>query len=157
MRIAPDQVGRHHAGFQALLRAIEVSQEQVQGLHPLAQPGLQPGPLPLGDQARNDVEGDQPLGGLGLAIDGEGNADAAEQDLGLPAPRFQEVRRGAFEPGVDRLIDIADVDLAAPTMHFVISGHAAHLTTAWADARTDHRSLAPPKRSWRPMAGQRFQ
>jgi hypothetical protein len=36
-----------------------------------------------GDDARDDVEGDQALGAGIVAIDGEGDADAAEDQVGL--------------------------------------------------------------------------
>ena len=55
-------------------------------------------PFAARDDARQDVEGDQPLGRLLRAIDGEGDADAAEQQLGLFAPRGEKFRRGAGKP-----------------------------------------------------------
>ena len=46
----------------------------------------------------DDVEGDQALGRLLLAIDGEGDADAAEQEIGLRPAGGQKRRGRLLEP-----------------------------------------------------------
>src|SRR5690606_40723017 len=56
------------------------------------------------EDARNDVEGDEPLLRRLLAVDGEGDAYAAEQKLRLLAPLIEQVRRRIVEPLFQRLI-----------------------------------------------------
>ena len=51
-----------------------------------------------GHDARDDVEGDQPLLRVGFAIDREGDADAAEQQLGLAPAIVEHVGRHLAEP-----------------------------------------------------------
>ena len=102
--IGQDQFGRDDARLQAFLRPVDVGQEQVHGPDPLDQPGLQPGPFRRADDARHDVERDQPLAGLGVAIDGEGDAHAAEEQLRLPRAGLKQsfgcVRQPAGEPAI---------------------------------------------------------
>ncbi len=143
VRVAPDQVGRHDPGAQAFLGAIEVGQEGVQRLDPLAQAALEMGPFALGNHPRHDVEGDQPLGRLFRAIDREGDADPPEQDFGLAPPRFEQLGWRLPEPRVDRLIDGPNLGRLVPAMHFVIKGHSSHETTAQADAWTGRRPRTP--------------
>jgi len=64
---------------------VDVVQEHVQRANALAQPGLELAPLFRRDDARDDVERDQPLGASRLAVDGEGDADAPEHEVGLGA------------------------------------------------------------------------
>ena len=57
---------------------VDVVEEGVERPHALLEPAdSRPHSLDIED-ARDDVEGDQPLRGLALAVDGEGDADAAE-------------------------------------------------------------------------------
>jgi hypothetical protein len=43
----------------------------------------------VGQDAGNNIEGDQPLRVAAFRVDGEGNTDAAEQHLGFPPLLFQ--------------------------------------------------------------------
>ena len=56
-------------------------QEGIDGAHPLFDPAGQAIPFPPGDDARHDVERDQPFLGLLLALDIEGDAGATDEDL----------------------------------------------------------------------------
>jgi hypothetical protein len=62
---------------------IDVVEKGVERLHTLLDALGEPPPLGTGDDARHDVERDQPLGGFFLAIDGEGDARLAEDALGV--------------------------------------------------------------------------
>ena len=70
----------------------------VDRLDALLEPALQRVPFGGGEDARDDVERDQPLLRVGLAIDREGDADAAEQQLGLAAAEVEHVGRDLAEP-----------------------------------------------------------
>ena len=74
----------HAAGAQDFLAVVDVVEEGVERLDALLDALRQPPPFGAGDDARHDVEGDQPLGGLLLAIDGEGDAGLAEDTFGVP-------------------------------------------------------------------------
>ena len=67
--------------------------------------------------ARQHVERDQPLGGIRLAVDREGDADAPEQELGLAAAMFQHVGRQVAQPVLEARIDRPHP--AARFRHFV--------------------------------------
>jgi hypothetical protein len=66
---------------------IDVVDEHVQRLHALDQPGLQLRHSRR-DDARDGVEGNQALGAGIVAIDGKGDADAAEGQVGFGALAF---------------------------------------------------------------------
>ena len=115
--VAQDQFGRDQPLFEDRARAIDVAQEHVQRIHPLDEAGLQPRPFRARDQAGNDVEGDKPLGGVLVAIDAEGDADAAEHIFGLGAPRGENFGRGMFEPVRDMPVEGANILLLKA--HFI--------------------------------------
>ena len=89
--IAIDQVARHDAGVQDGLAMVDVLDEAVQRRDPLHQPLLHARPLAGGDDARDQVEGNQALRArpalILVAIDGKGDADAAKDHLRLGLPR----------------------------------------------------------------------
>ena len=92
-RLVPgDQLLRDAAGAQDFLAVVDVVEEGVERLHALLDALRQPPPFGAGNDARHDVEGDQPFGRLGLAIDGEGDAGLAENPLGV-AHLFGKPRR----------------------------------------------------------------
>ncbi len=64
----------------------------------LLEPGAQQVPFGGGENARQDVEGDEPLLRVRFAIDGEGDADAAEQELRLAPAVVEHVGRHLGEP-----------------------------------------------------------
>ena len=68
-----------------LLPVVEIVHEGVERAHPLLDPARQPPPFAAGDDPRDHVERDQPLLGVVVAIDVEGDAGAAEEALGLGA------------------------------------------------------------------------
>ena len=96
--IVQHQPLRHLAGAQDLLVVIDVVQEGVERLHPLRQPLLEMPPFGGVEHAGHDVERDQPLGIAALAIDREGDADAAEQRRRLPALEIEDRSRRRRQP-----------------------------------------------------------
>ena len=81
--VAVDEIGGDDPGADDLGAMVDVVEEGVQRPGALLHAALQPAPLAFGEDPRHHVEGDQPLGVAALAVDREGDADAAEQRLGL--------------------------------------------------------------------------
>ena len=82
---------RKDARAQDLLLAVDVGEKGVERRDALDQPSLHRRPFGLPKDTRDDVERNQPLGGVGIAIDRKGDADAAEEQLGLPPPRRHHI------------------------------------------------------------------
>ena len=131
LRVAEHLVGGDDAGLQDLLVVIDVVDEAVERGDALAQAALHLAPLVRRDHARDEVERDQPLGAAVLAagvvlraVDGEGDADATEDDLGLVAARAHHLRRLLREPAVEAAVVLAHraveaVHLVEPGCHAV--------------------------------------
>ena len=98
--VGGDQLARHAAGAQDLLAVIDVVEEGVERLHALLDALRQPAPFGAGDDARHDVERDQPLGRFLLAIDGEGDAGLAEHALGIAHLLGQPRRILRLQPAI---------------------------------------------------------
>lgn len=79
---------------------IDVVQKRIQRLHALLDTERQPAPFLAGDDAGHDVEGDEALGGLLLAINGEGDAGFAEDALGILHLLGQSGRVLFFQPTI---------------------------------------------------------
>ena len=103
--------------LQDFLRAVDVGEEHIQRLDALEKPGLQPLPLGAAEHARHDIEGDQPLGRILVAIDGESNADSPEQKFRLRPAGSKMFRWCFLQPASDFFIDGAC--LAIGKCHFV--------------------------------------
>ncbi len=106
-------------GPQDFLAVIEIVDEGVERPHPLLDAGRQLAPFSGGEDARNDVEGDEPFGGLVVAIDREGDALAAEDRLGLLQRPLDVLRAQGLEPLLDAGIGLAD-RAARPTISLKI-------------------------------------
>ena len=92
LRIAQDFIGRDDAGPDDVLAVVHIVDEAVERRHPLLEPALQPLPLGRRNDARQQVKGNEALGARAVlvlfAIDREGDAHPAEDDLGFfPAHR----------------------------------------------------------------------
>ena len=116
-RVLEDQVVRDDVGAQDVAAVIDVAQEHVERVDPLLQALFEQGPFLGRHDPRDHVEGDQPLLGFGIAIDREGDADPAEQQLGFLAAIFQRVRRRLLQPAGELLVGRAEV--AAEAVHLV--------------------------------------
>ena len=118
--VAIDQPRRNAARADDFATAIDVAQKGVQGAGALLDAAFQLAPLGLFEDPRHHVEGDQAVGVAALAIDGEGDADAAEQILGLGLFHLAEVLGHGFDPFTESRIGIAH---PIPFKHFVIECH----------------------------------
>ena len=85
---------------------IDIVQEGVQGAGALADAPVQYTPFIGGEDARQQVEGNEPFGIAAFAIDGESDADAPENRLRLV--------HASVEPG--------NAGAVHPFLHFVITG-----------------------------------
>jgi hypothetical protein len=102
LRVLGHLLLRHDAGLDDLLPVVDVVDEAVERMDALAQPGFHLLPFAFGDDARDHVERNQPLGAGAVlvlgAVDGERDADSAEHQLGLVAPRLHRGRLLGVEP-----------------------------------------------------------
>ena len=108
-RVLKDQVVRDDIGAQDVAAVIDVAQEHIERAHPLLQAFFKERPFLGRHDPRDHVEGDQPFLGFGVAIDGKGDADPAEQQFGLLAAIFQRVRRRLLQPAGELLIGRTEV------------------------------------------------
>ena len=154
--ILGDQLDRHAACTQNLLPVVDIVQKGVDRAHALLNPAGQPRPFPPRDDARHQIEGDQPLIGLGLPIDVEGDAGAAKKPLGIGGFLAQIAQILAAKPAVIACIGCARV--AAPLVHFIEKewcvahgNHFEKLTLSAqslrARARDSQRPRAPERQS----------
>src|SRR3546814_6971657 len=77
---------------------IDVVQEGVERTRPLADALVQHAPFLAGEDARQQVEGDQPFRIAALAINGEGDADAPEDRLRLIHPTIESGNARPLHP-----------------------------------------------------------
>ena len=101
VRAAVDQLARDDAFREDLALVVDVLQEQVEGEQPLRQPALDDAPLGAGDDPRQDVVGEDPLGAFVVAVDREGHALVQEGAVGglLAVP---PLGRRQFEQAVEQ-------------------------------------------------------
>ena len=78
-----DQAFGNAAGADDLAVVVDIVQEGVERAGALLQSAAQALPFGLRQHARNEVERNQAFGIAAFGIDGEGDADAAEQHFGL--------------------------------------------------------------------------
>ncbi|VWB68839.1 hypothetical protein BSE24067_03238 [Burkholderia seminalis] len=76
--VVRDQVLGHDARAHDFLAVVDVVEEGVQRHHALLDAEREAAPFGARDDARDDVERNQPLGGLRVAVDGERDARLAE-------------------------------------------------------------------------------
>ena len=133
-RVLGDHLLRETPGLDDFLPPVDVVQERVDRAHPLFDPTTEFLPFALGDDARHDVEGDEPFLGLLPSVDVEGDARQPEQIVGLALFRTQSGRVFAVEPGLEICIGVAK--LFVPPPHFVEDFFIAH--TVIVSAQTRH-------------------
>ena len=111
-------LGRDHARLEDLLPVVDVVQEAVERIYALLESLRQLVPLRFRDDARDGVERNQPFRTLFVAVDGEGDANAMEQQVGFAALFRHPLGRGIGEP----LRDGAKVRTHLPIgrAHFVV-------------------------------------
>jgi hypothetical protein len=86
---AEDEVRRHHPLADDPLAVVDVLEEQVERGHALRQPPFQAVPLLARDHPRHQVEGEDALDPLGLAVHREGDALVQERQVGRPPARLE--------------------------------------------------------------------
>ncbi len=96
--VAEDQVGGDAAGADDLLAMVDVVEEGVERPHPLLDAALQVAPFMRGNDARHEIEGDQPLQRVLAAVDGKGDAEPAEENLRLLLLALEAVTRVLVQP-----------------------------------------------------------
>jgi hypothetical protein len=115
--IAQHLLRRDDAGLQDVLVVIDVVDKGVQRLDPLDAAVMDAGPFLGGQHARNGVEGDQALGAFLIAIDIEGDADAAEQFVRLLMLARQQIGRHGQQPVL--VCPVRCANRTVRTLHFV--------------------------------------
>ena len=97
-RILKDEVLGHDARFENFAAVIDVLDVGVDGLDALLEAALEDVPFRCRKDAWNDVEGDEPLLRLGVAIDRKGDADPPEQQLRLAPAEVENVGLDLTQP-----------------------------------------------------------
>ena len=121
--IAHNQFGRDDRFLENGALSVDILEEQVEGPRALREAGLELAPFRPRYETRNDVERDQPLGGVLVAVDAESDADAPEHVFGLGAARGEQFGRSFIEPASDLAIERPR--LAGGNAHLVKRRHAA--------------------------------
>ena len=121
LRVVQHLPCRDYARLEDLLVVIDIVQEHVQRRNPLAQARLQHPPLRPRNDARDNVEGNQALLARLLAVNGKGDADAMEREVGFGAFASDALERRLPEPSVVALV--VSTDAAVVIDHFVIEVH----------------------------------
>jgi hypothetical protein len=99
LRIGEHDLGGDDSVGEDAASTVNVVDEGIDSADPLLQPGSQLSPFRGRKDPRQDVEGNDPLGGFLVAIDSEGDPKVPEGRFGrlLPARKFSG--RRILEPG----------------------------------------------------------
>ncbi len=118
-------------GLDDALIVIDVGEEQVQRIDPLDTPALDHAPFAGRDAAGDDVERDQALGVLFVAIQGEGDSGAVKQQIGFTTTLGQQFRRRIGQPAGEILI--MSTAHAVCVIHLIKerSSHSSTLSVPW--------------------------
>ena len=125
--IVAEQAFGQPAGTDDFLAVVQVVHEGIERLHPLFDAPAQASPFGAGNDAGHHVEGDQPLLGIVLAINIEGDAGLAEEALGLERLAAHPALILVGKPIVVPAIGLANRSVRL--MHFIevgrlVGGHA---------------------------------
>ncbi len=112
---------RHDAGLEDFLVVIDVVEEAVERGDALLQPGFEVLPFRRGNDARNQVERNEPLGACLVAIHRESDAHAAKDQLGLLALGADGVGRLLRQPV--SVLGVVGAHTAVCGGHFVVEAH----------------------------------
>ena len=114
-------LGGHHAGLDDVLPVVDVMDEAVERRDALHQTFFHASPFVSGDDAGNQVKGNQAFGTGAVfvlfAIHGKGNADAPENHFGLSPAGLHSVCRLLGQPALVSLVMRAHAGGAG--VHFV--------------------------------------
>ena len=98
------ELGRDHAVLQALLVVVDVADEEIERGDPLHEPGFELLPLDGRDDPRHEIEREDALDALLLAIDGEGDALVDQAQSLQPLAPVHLGLRERLERGDERLV-----------------------------------------------------
>src|SRR6516165_7286645 len=124
-RILEHEVLGDDAGTQDLPLEIDVLDVQVDGFDSLLESATDEVPLTSREDARDDVERDQPFLCFGIAIDRDGDADAPKQQFGLAPAMLEDLGRDLRQPRCK--FRIGGADLAVAAVHLVEIGSGRRL------------------------------
>src|SRR5690606_12947685 len=96
--VAVDEMSGDATGAQDLAAPVDVDQKGVERPRALLDAAFEPTPFALREDPGEHVEGDEPVGIAALAIDGKGDADAAEERLCLRLLHLPQFRRHGAGP-----------------------------------------------------------
>jgi len=113
-RILKHELFRHDPGLENLAPGVDVADEKVDGFDALFEAGSQNVPFRCGKDAGQHVERDQPLLGIRFAVNGERDADPAEQHLGLAPAVIEAVGRQFAEPARKLTVGVPRVPVVPP-------------------------------------------
>ena len=117
--IAEHEIVGDDAGAQDFARAVDSSMNALSALTRWVRP-FRAAAIRRRHDARDDVEGDEPFLRVGLAVDREGDADPAKDQLCLAPPIVEHVGRHLGEP--TRQLAIGRAHAAVVALHFVEGG-----------------------------------
>ncbi|MNN01809.1 hypothetical protein D3C81_1144370 [compost metagenome] len=112
LRIAEDLLRRDDAGLDDILVVVNIVDEHIQRAYPLHQAGFHVRPFTGGNHARDDVERNDTFGAGFIAVDGEGNANAAEDKVGFRSLAGYGLGRLGRQPGFEFTVMVADIACA---------------------------------------------
>ena len=101
---AVDQVEGHYFVGKNLPLVVDVMEKQVERGDALHQPALDGLPLAGGDDARQQVVGEDAFGAARVAVDGEGDALVQKGEVGGLLARFQLGGRQFEKPPVEQFV-----------------------------------------------------
>ena len=84
-----DEVGRDDPGLEDLLAVVDVGEEEVEGVQPLHETALDHRPLVRRDDARDQVEREDPIGARVVPVDGEPDSLGEEERVRDPDPLLE--------------------------------------------------------------------
>ncbi len=97
-RIFKHQLSRNDASPDDVAQPVDVLDIEVEGFDALLKTATQKVPLRCRENPRDDVEGDETFLRFGIAVNGKGYTDAAEQEFSLALPEIQLLERDFTEP-----------------------------------------------------------
>ncbi len=101
---AEDELGRDDAGLEDLLAVVDVGEEEVERAQPLLEAPLDRLPLVRRHDARHEIEREDAVGALVVAVHREADSLVEEERVGDPDPLLEPVGAHRGEPLCERLV-----------------------------------------------------
>ena len=108
-RVAQNVTSGDHAFANDALVVVNVVQEKIERAHPLLESERELAPFLGAQNARHDVERNEPLGSAGFAVDVERDSDSLKGEIGLAPFLGEDLGLGLGEPalhGIERLANL---------------------------------------------------